>query len=279
MNQQINSKKVQALRKAVKVANDLRHKKPSPFPPEWEIIEKILKGCKKRLATSFTKENVLKACILLNALWSTRIPPPNVTKWATILTKFLNKEWKELSRKPAEEKRRCVAKELMLEGMNKEETKKKKQEIPIPSQRIQRSFLSKFFHLLVEGGEKVFPLYDRFAKKAATRIVQSIPELKKNVGRKNGLGDYEWHAKKVLVICKKLSSDDKPVGFRELDYLLWLAGQYYEYKKDKEKGKDSRLSKFVIDFLNKPISRTLKDCLDALDDPPSNRGGFSKPAL
>ncbi len=227
MNQQNDPKKVQALREAVRAANNLYRKKPTSLTKEWGIGDRILEEYKNRLADSPSQENVLEACGLLNALWNTRIYPGNVAKWAKILTKFLNEDWKELSYKPAEEKRRYVTKELMLEGLNKEEKEAKKKKLPNNGKRIPKCFLSKFFHLLVKGGDEDFPLYDSFAWEAAKRIVNSIPEFK-DLSKRKRRGDYEWHAEKVLAICKQLSSDNKPVGFRKLDRLLWIAGHYWD---------------------------------------------------
>jgi len=261
MNQQNDPKKVQALRKAVRAANDVHRKKPTSLTKEWGIGDRILEEYNDRLADSPSQENVLEACGLLNALWNTRIYPGNVAKWAKILTKFLNKDWKELSRKSAAEKRRYVAKELMLEGLNREEKEAKKKKLPNNGKRIPKCFLSKFFHLLVKGGDEVFPLYDQFAKKAAKRIINSVPESK-DLRKRKRREDYQWHSQMVLAIAKEAGSGGKPENLRKLDHLLWLAGHYYEYKKQKEIAEKD--SAWVVLF-NHPESKSFKKSLENLE--------------
>lgn len=210
MNRQVDSKKVQALRKAVDAANDLYSDKDNanhPLRKEWDVSPKALDALQKHSSDFFKddpKSLLIIKCIALNTLYNTRLRDNisiEIIPWAERLEEFIKtkgvspsvEEVDELRRKPPEGARRAWV------------------------------FIPKFFHFF--GDKDKYPIIDSFACIAVGVILSKTVRAE---------GSYIEYTKDIKEIAKMASADDRPVEFRKLDRLLWIAGHYWNEKCEKD---------------------------------------------
>lgn len=101
---------------------------------------------------------------------------------------------------------------------------------PPEGARRANVFIPKFFHFFVDKNE--YPIIDSFACRTVGIIFGRT--VRNTVS-------YDKYTEYINEIAKMAGSDDKPVGFRELDRFLWIAGHFYELKNIKKRKKMSEL--------------------------------------
>lgn len=210
MNQQVDSKKVQALRKAVDAANNLYSD-----DKEWGVAPKALDGLQEHSGNFFKddpKSLLIIKCIALNTLYNTRLRDNisiEIIPWAERLEEFIKTKGVSPSVEEVDELRRK----------------------PPEGARCAWVFIPKFFHFF--GDKDKYPIIDSFACIAVGIILNKTVRAE---------GSYIEYTKDIKEIAKMASADDKPVEFRKLDRFLWLAGHYWELKR-LEKKKPNELEK------------------------------------
>lgn len=231
MNQQIDSKKVQALREAVRAANVVHRDKDHPVRKQWGVAPKVLDALQEQRGDFFKddpKSLLIIKCAALNALYMAGLRDIEIIPWAEGLEKFIKKEGVNPSVEKVEELRRD----------------------PPEGVQFAHVFISKFFHFFGEKGR--YPIIDKFACIAVGVILSKIENEPIRIKVTDSYIDY---TKRIKDISRLAGSDEKPVGFRELDRLLWIAGHYWDEKCEedwKEMFKERKLKvKQLRECLNK----------------------------
>jgi len=204
MNQQNDPKKVQALREAVTAANDLYRD-----DKEWGVAPKALDGLQKHSGNFFKddpKSLLIIECIALNTLYNTRLRDEiniEIIPWAARLEEFIKKEGVTPSLEKVEELRRE----------------------PPEGARHAWVFIPKFFHFF--GDKNKYPIIDKFACIAVGVILSKIENEPTRI---TVTDSYVECTERIKEISQMAGSSKTPVGFRELDPLLWIAGHYWDEK-------------------------------------------------
>jgi hypothetical protein len=209
MNQQNDPKKVQALREAVKKANDLYRNKGNanyPIYKDWGVSPKALDGLQKHSGNFFKddpKSLLVIECIALNTLYKTRLWDIEIIPWAERLEKFIKTKGVSPSVEEVEELRRE----------------------PPEGARHAWVFIPKFFHFF--GDKNKYPIIDKFACIAIGVILSKVENKPIRIKRTDS---YVKCTERIKEISQMAGSSKTPVGFRELDHLLWIAGHYWDEK-------------------------------------------------
>jgi len=206
------NEKIELLKKGVNKINDLFEKGGHPILDEWKTASDILDEHKEKLDESkakkgkLDKDDLLPVCLILDGLYGTNIPPGHIPVWVEQLVDFLGEKRNERP-DPAWIKELIDEKQAGL--------------------REERSFLFKFFHFFVD--KEKFPIYDRYARKAAGVILR---------GKR-----FPTYAARIEELAEHIEGDDK---LRRLDRFLWVAGHYLS--KGQEKEKKNNVKNYWADF-------------------------------
>jgi hypothetical protein len=213
---------------AVQLVNELCDKGKYDILCRLKAAEVMVGALKEKYPANKKCSIIMKHEALKSLYGINRIPKKDVNIWIETLVDFLQGKKKR-------EEQATIEWIDKITGQFKRNVGNARKKNGEP--RCQPSFLSKFFHFFVKDGENEIPVFDTYACLAASRIVENTKGLKEkfkegSTKNKKELGDYKWHAMKVLTIQRELRKR-KEFGLREIDRFLWIAGHYWDKKKPK----------------------------------------------